>query len=367
MSKIDYSKLSYDEQLGYKKQNLTSLMSPFYTQELDVFPSPAKHYRMRTEFRIWHDGADTFHIMFNKETKEKYRVDQLDSASELINQAMLVVINSVKASPSLRTKLFQIDYLSSTTQQLVISLLYHKQLDDEWEAQAELLRKELSSLGDINIIGRARKQKRVVGNDYVQESLVIGERVFTFKQVENSFTQPNAFINVKMIEWVIENASDSENDLLELYCGAGNFSIPLSHHYRQVLATEISKTSVYAAQDNIKDNSISNLHIARLSSEEFAQAYTKQREFNRLKNIDLDSYQVSTILVDPPRSGLDPATIALVSQFETIIYISCNPTTLIENLEQLTLTHEVKVAAMFDQFPFTEHLESGVILRKRQK
>lgn len=369
----DYSKLSYEEQLSDKKQNLEKLLAPYFTRKLSVFPSPPKHYRMRAEFRIWHDGDDTFHIMFNKNTKEKYRVDQLDAASVIINQAMIKLIAEVKQSPALRTKLFQIDYLSTSTNQLVISLLYHKQLDDDWSIEANNLRNKLShelrnksaTLSVVNIIGRARKQKRVIGNDYAEESLCINTQTYSFKQIENSFTQPNASINVNMIEWVIKHASDPKHDLLELYCGAGNFSIPLSQHFKQVLATEISKTSVNAAQDNIAKNAVDNLNIARLSSEEFVQAYNKERKFNRLSMIDLDNYDFQSVLVDPPRAGLDSATLALVSRFNTIIYVSCNQSTLSDNLSELSKTHDLSEAALFDQFPFTEHVEAGVILTRR--
>ena len=87
--------------------------------------------------------------------------------------------------------------------------------------------------------------------------------------------------------------------------------------------------------------------------------------FLQLKNLDLSELQLDTILVDPPRAGLDPATEAFVSQFNDIIYISCNPQTLAQNLQQLGKTHQVVKLAVFDQFPYTHHIESGVWLRKR--
>jgi tRNA (uracil-5-)-methyltransferase len=151
-----------------------------------------------------------------------------------------------------------------------------------------------------------------------------------------------------------------------LYCGAGTFSGPLSKLFRKLVATEISKTSVNAAQDNIQMNDIHNLVIARLSSEEFVEAYTKVRAFNRLANIDLDDYDFTTVLVDPPRAGLDETTLDLIARFNTIIYISCNPNTLKRDLDALNLTHQATKVALFDQFPFTHHMESGVILQKRQ-
>jgi tRNA (uracil-5-)-methyltransferase len=358
--------LSYEEQFLAKENALGEFLSCFQLDELDLFRSPEQHYRMRAEFRIWHEGSDSYHIMFDQQTKEKYRVDTLPSACLLINNAMQATIKCILDLPSLRLKLFQIDYLATTSNELVITLLYHKKLDEQWLEHANSLAIALQGLGKINIIGRAKKQKLVVGNDYVTETMLINKQSYSFKQIENSFTQPNAVININMIEWVIANIDKPDTDLLELYCGAGNFSIPLSNRFRKVLATEISKTSVKAAQDNIKKNSIENLVIARLSSEEFVEAYTKVRPFTRLANIDLDSYQFSTVLVDPPRAGLDDTTLSLISKFETIIYISCNPNTLVDNLESLTNTHTIEKAALFDQFPFTHHMESGVILHKRK-
>lgn len=95
------------------------------------------------------------------------------------------------------------------------------------------------------------------------------------------------------------------------------------------------------------------------------QALNKEREFTRLKGVDLDAYDFSTVLVDPPRAGLDMGTINLISKIEHIIYISCNPETLARDLVELSKTHEVQDAAIYDQFPHTHHVESGVFLVKK--
>ncbi len=360
----------YTLQLAEKESRVRDLLSPFTNKgepllPLDVFASVEQHYRQRAEFRIWHEGVDLYHIMFNQETKQQYRVDSFPVASLLINQVMTDVISKVKINPVLRKKLFQIDYLSATTNQIVVSMLYHTQLGPAWEIAIQALQKELSELYDIHFIGRAKKQKLVVSQDFVTERLAIHNKVYTFKHIENSFTQPNAQVNCRMIEWVATHTQDISGDLLELYCGAGNFTIPLSDYFDRVVATEISKTSVNAAQFNIAANHLDNCTILRMSSEEFVQAKNKEREFRRLADVNLDEYNFSTVLVDPPRAGLDEDTIAMISQYDNIIYISCNPETLADNLATLTLTHDIVRSALFDQFPFTHHIESGVILKKR--
>jgi len=158
--------------------------------------------------------------------------------------------------------------------------------------------------------------------------------------------------------------SIKEGELLETYCGLGNFTIPLSKYFKRVLATEISKSSIKSAKENCKLNGVDNIEFVRLSASELTQALKGEREFRRLKDIDLDSYNFSTILVDPPRGGLDKDSLDLVSKFDNIIYISCNPKTLKRDLETIIKTHNIKNYALFDQFPHTEHIESGVFLRK---
>ena len=355
----------YQSQLDEKVSRLTGLLSEFDAPAPRVYASAPVHYRMRAEFRVWHDGDDLYHIMFNQETKEKYRVDSFLPASKGINTMMSVLMEKLRGNTTLRKKLFQIDYLSGLSGEMVISLLYHKQLDDEWEQEATQLRTELSELFPVSLIGRARKQKRIIGNDFIIERLPVNGKEFVFKHTENSFTQPNAEVNCRMIEWALDVSSSLQGDLLEMYCGAGNFSMPLATHFRRVIGTEIAKPSVNAAQYNIEANHLDNVKIVRLSAEEFVEAMKGTRTFSRLEGIDLSDYTFSTVLVDPPRAGLDDESLRKIQEYDNIIYISCNPETLAENLRLLNETHTITDAALFDQFPFTHHIEAGVKLSRK--
>lgn len=353
----------YANLLAKKTEKLTALLQPFSTPKLEVFSSEPSHFRMRAEFRVWHDNGDLYHIMFDQATKQRYRVDEFPIASHLINRMMKALLAEIKGNEVLTRKLFQIDYLSTLSGQIVVSMLYHKKLDEMWETQAKMLKKRLEGIGfELQLIGRATKQKIALDNDYVEEVLEVDGRAYFYRQVENSFTQPNAKMNIKMLEWARSCTANSQGDLLELYCGNGNFSIALAENFRKVLATEISTSSVNSAQYNIEKNGIDNLKIIRMSAEEFTQAMNGVREFYRLRGVDLKSYDCNTIFVDPPRAGLDQATLDMVQGYERILYISCNPHTLAENLEQLSQTHRIERAALFDQFPYTDHIESGVWL-----
>ena len=114
-----------------------------------------------------------------------------------------------------------------------------------------------------------------------------------------------------------------------------------------------------------KENGIKNIDHARLSAEEITQALDGERPFRRLAHLNLKEFEFSTVFVDPPRAGIDPDTLNLLSRFRNIIYVSCNPTTLLENLEYLSTSHATVSAATFDQFPFTPHLEVAVRLQQQ--
>jgi tRNA (uracil-5-)-methyltransferase len=276
---------------------------------------------------------------------------------------MWKLLEKINASTEvLKHRLFSVEFLATTTDRCLITMLYHRKLDDTWSAEAKAIEAELN----CKIMGRSRKQKVILSDEFVAEKLDIDGKTFTYVQYESGFTQPNPTVNVKMIEWAIKQAKKvGYGDFLESYCGLGNFTLPLSHYFEKVLATEISKRSIHAALENCALNGIENITFARLASEEMTEALNGVREFSRLKGIDLKSYNFSTVLVDPPRAGLDEGTIELISNIENIIYISCNPETLARDLETLVKTHEVVESAMYDQFPHTTHVESGVFLRKK--
>ena len=363
---INTSNDNYQAQLEQKIKSLHAQFNSLNVSlpNIDIFESPRDHFRMRAEFRVWHDGEDTNYAMHHPKTKEIYTLIDFPIASQEICKRMTPLMEFINSDKELRHRLFQVEFLSTTTGEVLISMIYHRALGEEWQEKASHLEKEINA----HIIGRSRKQKQIISKDYVIEKMTIDGFTYRYQQTENSFTQPNAHVCQQMLQWACDQASainiENSQDLLELYCGNGNFTLPLSRHFQKVLATEVSKASVRSAQYNIDTNKIDNVSIMRLSSEETVQALNKERTFRRLENINIDSYNFSTVFVDPPRAGLDPTTLELVKRFDNILYISCNPDTFFENLKTLK-GYSIKKFAVFDQFPYTNHLEIGAVLIKQ--
>lgn len=357
----------YDEQLEAKRRRISEQFARFDPPPLEVFPSPPSHYRQRCEFRIWHEGDDLFYAMFDVDpadpkNKRIIRIDDYPVASRRINELMPQLLDAIRDKPVLRRKLFQVEFLTTLTGEALITLIYHRPLDEAWEGEARVLQAQVGA----SIIGRSRKQRRVLDRDHVWERLEVDGREFIYQQVENSFTQPNAEVSCSMLGWARAVTRDSRaQDLVELYCGNGNFTIALADNFRRVLATEISRTSVASAKTNLDANRIDNVTVARMSAEEFSAALKGEKGGRRVAEMALDDYDFSTVLVDPPRAGLDANSCKQLSDYSRVVYISCNPDTLADNLAQLERTHAIVRFALFDQFPWTHHCECGVLLERR--
>ena len=270
------------------------------------------------------------------------------------------LIEEIRSNEVLRNKLFQTEFMVSRNRDSVISLIYHKPLDSEWIKIASDLSVNLNS----SIVGRSKKQKIILGKDHVLETYKYNTTEYSLNLFEQCFFQPNPYICESIIHWINQQASH-EKDVLEFHCGIGTFTIFLSHIFDNVIATESSRPSIRGLIQNINLNECSNIYSARLADIETLEALNKKRTFKRLKKIDLCAFNLSTVFIDPPRSGLDTLILEGLNRFKQIIYVSCEFESLKKDVEYLSETHKIEAAGFFDQFPYTDHIESAVVLKNK--
>lgn len=356
---------TYDEQLSCKVEKEKERFKEFNLPNIDIIKSTDGAFRNRAEFRLFkvydENNNFTLHYAMTDVNKQILCIESCSIVSNAIKELMPQILHELVQTEIIHQKIYSIEFLSSLKGDMLVTLIYHKPLDEAWQIEA----KNIANKYKVKLIGRSRKQKLVLSEDCINEELSILNQKYKFQYKEGGFTQPNQKVNEKMIEWVLQN-SEQKDDLCELYCGGGNFTIPMSHYFQKVLGTEVSKTSIQSAKKNCELNNTTNIKFIRLAAEEFVEAKEKKRDFRRLKqeDVDLDTYNFSTIFVDPPRAGLDNTTRALVKDFNQIIYISCNPETLKRDLQEIIKTHTIQKFAFFDQFAFSSHIESGVVLKK---
>lgn len=170
------------------------------------------------------------------------------------------------------------------------------------------------------------------------------------------FTQVNREINLLMIKQALQLlAPQSEDTILDLFCGLGNFTLPMARYAQQVIGIEGSDTMVKRAEENAQYNQINNakFYAANLM-EPSEQAPWMQRQYDK-------------ILLDPPRSGAKEIIVHF-SQFsaQKIVYISCNPATLARDAGELAYTHgyKLKQVGVINMFPHTSHVEAIALFEK---
>mmetsp|Transcript_49954 Transcript_49954/g.50324 ORF Transcript_49954/g.50324 Transcript_49954/m.50324 type:complete len:357 (-) Transcript_49954:161-1231(-) len=356
--------------------------------------------------------------MFEPGTQNPYRVTQYPMGSNRLQDCMSVLRTALNGEHTLLAqKLKEVTFhttLNDDSDNAVIVLNYYDTsfVSEEWKDAAQAL----STLGNnVTIVGASRKLAESIiigGTATLTERLTVsmdGEnkttKSFEYYQTEGTFSQPNAQVCEDMLGWAY-NATLSTNDadvaapqhdLCELYCGNGCFTVVLASNFQHVIATEVSSALVRLAQRNLVLNGVENVRVVPMTSEEFVTVYqqpSKDQDTQtltarkKLQNAGIELMNpgtspktdlfpresetitmtnLRTLFMDPPRAGLTPAVREMASQqFDRILYMSCNPQTLQRDLvDGLLLTHKIVNVAAFDQFPYTPHLEVGVVLERR--
>ena len=362
----------YDSQLQQKVDAVKALLPQAKEAAWEVHASPKTAFRLRCNFQVWHEaeGEKLHYVMYDgdNERRTPLRVVDFPRGCAETQRLMPLVLEALRGDDVLRDKCHEVRFHTTLRGSSVVVLVYNRPIDNDktWRGKAETLAKTLK----VVLVGRSSKFRITLNGDgpRVREKLHIAGKDVNLYQLEGEFSQPNGSVCEKMVTWAVERTASSKNDLLELYCGNGNFTIPMSRNFRKVLATEVSKANTECARENLTANGVKNVQFARLNAKETADALQPDaRPFKRLTEagVDLSSLKLETLFVDPPRAGLEPAAIGLARTFETVVYVSCNPETLADDIKQLSHTHDVTHAAVFDQFPYTRHCEAGVLLKKR--
>ena len=192
--------------------------------------------------------------------------------------------------------------------------------------------------------------RNILGNGYIKDKL--GD--YTFKISPLSFYQVNPIQAEKLYKIGVDQAKITKNDIVfDLYCGIGTISLFMSKYAKKVYGVEIVKEAIEAAKENAKINNIQNTEFLAGDVEKVLTKLLKER------NIKPD-----IIVVDPPRKGLDKVTIKNILNVRPrkLVYISCNPATLVRDLKELEEEYDIGGIKPVDMFPFTKHVECCAVL-----
>lgn len=177
---------------------------------------------------------------------------------------------------------------------------------------------------------------------------------YLFKISPMSFYQVNPVQAERLYNIGIKEAGLTKKDVVfDLYCGIGTISIFMAEHVKKVYGVEIVEEAIEMAKENAKINKINNTEFIAGDVEQVLSDL-----------IDIKQISPDVIMVDPPRKGLDNTSICNILKIrpKKVVYISCNPATLVRDLAKLEEIYKVKFLKPVDMFPYTSHVECVSVL-----
>lgn len=208
------------------------------------------------------------------------------------------------------------------------------------------------NMKNTNVI-LGQENEVIYGDGFIYD--VLGE--YTFKISPMSFYQVNPVQAEALYYTALEKAELSKDDILfDLYCGIGTIGIFASKYVKKVYGIEIVEQAIEDAKENARINKIDNIEFFAGDVEKVFDKLMKEKQAFP-----------DVVIVDPPRRGLDGNTIQTLLALEPkkVVYISCNPATLVRDMKLLEEKFEVKEIQPVDMFPFTSHVECCSILKLR--
>ncbi len=197
--------------------------------------------------------------------------------------------------------------------------------------------------------------KDLDSEDLEEDIFQVESQGLKLNSVPSIFRQANSRINEQLVGTVLDWAGlKGHEEVLDLFCGVGNFSLSLAKRARRVLGVDISKKAVSLARANAKKNLIENVKFICSPVASFLRRNSRQNS------------KFDVVVLDPPREGARDIFEDLLKQLpERLIYVSCNPSTLARDLKTLTeKEYRLDKIRPFDMFPQTFHIESVVLLSR---
>jgi 23S rRNA (uracil1939-C5)-methyltransferase len=339
-----------EAQITNKERVLSQLMTKFAGQTLDLSPSITGEglgYRRRARLSIHLEKQRGLVMGFRrKQSNQIVDVDHCPVLDDKLN-ALIPQLRSIFADFKQPATLGHLELVLGDAEPVAV-IRHTKPLTGKDQARLKAFAEQAGVT--LYLMPEANQLDRVVG-----EQPFYGEVGVKLPFLPSHFIQVNQAINARMVAQALEwLAPESTERVLDLFCGLGNFTLPLAKQSAHVVGVEGVQDMVDWAADNAKLNGLSNV--------EFYQANLEQE----LSQQPWASLQFDKILLDPARAGASGVVDQVSALGATrVLYVSCNPATLARDSQSLleqgyTLTR----LGMMDMFPHTSHIESMALFEK---
>ena len=325
----DLMHLSYKDTLTYKKEKLENILKKYSNIETNIEIIPSNNnlnYRNKITLKVIN-------------SKYGYYISNTHKLVEIDNCYL--------AEPAIQNFIKDINKLNVINGEVVIRTNYNSELiiviktEDDISPDIDYLKQ------NHKIVGIVLNDKTLIGENHFIE--IINHQLFNVSY--DSFFQINRDICSKLFNLINNHIKENET-ILDLYCGVGTLGINASSKAKKAYGIEIVKNAVLNAISNSKINKRDNI-------------YYMLGDVG--KNLSKINDRIDTIIVDPPRAGLDNVTKKHLINFHPnkIIYVSCDPITLARDIKELSLYYNIIEIKGLDMFPYTHHIETFCVMERK--
>lgn len=367
--------IKYEETLKIKQDIVQNLVNKNLKNNIQVEPTVGMkepyHYRNKAIFPFGYDSTEKMQFgIYAKRSHEIIPIQecliQTNIALEItkyihkfMQENHIPAYNEKNKSGDLRHIVIKQGF--KTGQIMCILVTKHKKFPKEKQLIQELTKqypqiitiiKNINSNNTNVILGK--ENEILYGKGYIYDQL--GE--YTFQISPLSFYQVNPFQTQVLYNTAIQLADlNKKQTAFDLYCGIGTITLFIAKQVEKVYGIEIIPQAIEDAKQNAKQNQITNAEFIVGTVEQKLPELVKQEN----KTADV-------VFIDPPRKGCDETTIKTLLQIKPkkIIYISCNPSTLVRDLAKLQAEYQVKTIKPIDMFPFSNHVECVAVLQLKK-
>ena len=366
--------VKYKETLKMKQNAVQSLVNKTLKNKIQVQSTIGMenpfHYRNKAQYPIGtnKEGQPIIGVFANR-THEVIPIEKCYIQNPKSEEIAKFILNFIKEhnisiyNESTRQGLFRhivIKIGIKTNEIMCILVINGKTIPKEKELIEEILKKfsnvktivkNINTKNTNVILGQ--ENINIYGDGYIQD--ILGE--YTFKISPLSFYQVNPIQAEKLYELGVKMAQITKNDIVfDLYCGIGTISIFMAKYAKKVYGVEIVEEAVKDAKENAKINNVTNTEFYAGDVEKVLDDLINQ------KGIIPD-----IVMFDPPRKGLDKTSISNILKIKPkkVVYISCNPATLIRDLADFEEYYDVNTIIPVDMFPYTSHVECVALMSRK--
>ncbi|WEV71299.1 23S rRNA (uracil(1939)-C(5))-methyltransferase RlmD [Lactobacillus sp. ESL0785] len=364
--------IKYDKQLEFKRNQVVNLLQKAHLDNVEVgqtLPSPEETgYRNKAQVPVRTVNGQLEIGFFRRHSHDLVPLTNFFTTDPEIDRVLVAVRDILRASDvpaydEIHNK-GEVRYLDvrrskANGEIMVILVCLHKDFPQLEKIAAEI--KKIAGVTSLVLNYNPKKTNVILGKaDYLifgKPQIVDQIGDVKFRISPESFFQINSLQTPRLYDLAIKQADLKETDtVIDAYSGIGTIGLSVAKHVKSVRGIEVVRDAVKDANDNAEMNDIHNAKYFVGKAEELMPRWAD-------KGITSD-----VIFVDPPRKGLTPEFIAgaVKTGPKKIVYISCNPATLVRDLQEFQkLGYDFNRIDPVDMFPQTPHVEAVAVLTRK--